>query len=50
LRILSTRSLTSGSVTRVAVAADADADVEEVTMVDVVKHLVAKISTHSPRL
>jgi hypothetical protein len=49
LRTLSRKPLISGSVIRVAVvlaaAADADADVVEATMVDVVKHLVAMILT-----
>jgi hypothetical protein len=45
LRTLSTKPLTSGSVTQVAVVVAAD--VVEETMVDVVKHLAAMISTHS---
>jgi hypothetical protein len=36
----------------VVLAADADADVDvvEATMVDVVKHMAVKIAIHSPRL
>jgi hypothetical protein len=53
LRTLSTKPLIYGSVIRVAVVlaadADADADVVEATMVDVVKHLVAMISTRSQK-
>jgi hypothetical protein len=43
LKTLSRKPLTSGNVTEMA----ADVDVVEATMVDVVKHLAAMISTHS---
>ena len=45
LRTLSRKPLTSGNVTKVAV--DVAADVEVATMVDVVRHLAAKILIHS---
>jgi hypothetical protein len=44
---LSRKPLTSGNVTKVAVDVAADVDVEVATMVDVVRHLAAKILIHS---
>ena len=47
LMTLSRKPLTSGNVTKVAVDVAADVDVEVATMVDVVRHLAAKILIHS---
>jgi hypothetical protein len=44
---LSSTPLRSGNVMEVAVVVAADVDVEEATMVDVVKHLAALTSTLS---
>jgi hypothetical protein len=49
LKTLSRKPLRSGNVIEVAVVVAADVDVVEETMVDVVKHLAALISTHSQK-
>jgi hypothetical protein len=49
LRTLSTKPLRSRSVIEVATVVAVGVNVEEETMVDVVKHLAAMISTYSQR-